>query len=57
MGIFTKFTNWLYGTTPSIASNKGTGSSGTVTVTVNAKTKKPAAKKPTKKSTGKKTKK
>lgn len=55
MGIFTKVTNWLYGTTPSTPQTKV---APTLLAAGSAKTaKKPAAKKPTKKSTGKKTKK
>lgn len=53
MGIFTKVTNWLYGTTPSAPKV-----APTLLAAGSAKpAKKSAAKKTTKKSTGKKTKK
>lgn len=48
MGIFTKVTNWLYGTTPSPKTETK------IAPTLSTAAKKPAAKKTTKKSTGKK---
>lgn len=57
MGIFTKVTNWLYGTTPSTPQTKVAPTLLAAGSAKTANAKKPAAKKTTKKSTGKKTKK
>lgn len=57
MGIFTKVTNWLYGTTPSTPQTKVAPTLLAAGSAKTANAKKPAAKKTTKKTAGKKTKK